>query len=74
MVALITSNMKLGEVPGNVRLRKGTANITKSSVVVVSQMATVDKTRLIEKIGTLEKEIVDEILKNCQMVIGTGIS
>ena len=73
VVSLITSNKRLGEIPGNVILRKGMGNIPKTSVVVVSQMATVDKTRLLEKIGTLDKETIGEILKGCQMVISSSI-
>lgn len=73
VVSLITSNKKLGEIPGNVSLRKGMGNIPKTSVVVVSQMATVDKARLLEKIGTLDKETIERILKGCQMVISSSI-
>ncbi|UCF84479.1 MAG: type II toxin-antitoxin system PemK/MazF family toxin [Desulfobacteraceae bacterium] len=73
VVSLITSNKKLGEIPGNVSLRKGMGNIPKTSVVVVSQMATVDKARLLEKIGTLDKETIKKILKGCQMVISSSI-
>jgi mRNA interferase MazF len=69
VVVLITSNIKLASVPGNIRLRKGTANLPKSSVVVVSQIATVDKTRLLEKIGTLSRELTEEVIKQCQKVI-----
>ncbi len=70
VVALITSNKKLAAIPGNVLLRKGIANMPKTSVVVVSQMATIDKGRLLEKIGTLSKDIIEEVIKQCQMVIG----
>ncbi len=73
VVALITSNKKLEEVPWNVRLKKGEAHIPKAGVVVVSQMATVDKARLVEKIGTLSKEKTKEILKSCRMVISSRI-
>ncbi len=69
VVTLLTSNKKLSRVPGNILLKKGTANLPKASVVVVSQIATVDKSRLLEKIGTLEKDEIEEILKNCQIVI-----
>ena len=69
VVTLLTSNKKLSKVPGNILLKKGTANLPKASVVVVSQIATVDKSRLLEKIGTLEKVKIEEILKNCQIVI-----
>ena len=73
VVSLITSNKKLGEIPGNVSLKKGMGNIPKTSVVVVSQMATVDKARLLEKIGTLDKETTESILTGCQMVISSSI-
>lgn len=69
VVALITSNRKLAQVPGNILLKKGTANLSKTSVVVVSQMATVDKGRLLEKIGTLRDEIQKEVIAGCRWVI-----
>ena len=69
IVILITSNLKLATVPGNVRLKKGTANLPKPSVVVVSQIATIDKSRLLEKIGTLDRENIVQIVNNCQRII-----
>ncbi len=69
VVVLLTSNLKLGAVPGNVRLNKGAANLPKASVAVVSQMATVDKGRLLEKIGTLNRQFTEEILRGCRDVI-----
>jgi mRNA interferase MazF len=69
VVTLLTSNKKLAGVPGNILLKKGAANIPMTSVAVVSHVATVDKNRLLEKIGTLDKETIEEIIKGCQMVI-----
>lgn len=68
-VTLLTTNKKLSQVPGNVLLEKGEGNLPKTSVAVVSQMATVDKGRLLDKIGTLGGEKIEEIIKGCQMVI-----
>ena len=62
VVALITSNLKLAAVPGNVLLARGAGNLPKRSVAVVSQMATVDKSRLLEKIGTLPPGCREEIV------------
>jgi len=73
VVTLLTSNLKLARIPGNVRLKKGAANIPKASVVVVSQMAAVDKTRLLEKIGTLSPEKTNEIVDGCRQVISLSI-
>jgi mRNA interferase MazF len=47
--------------PGNVPLRKGDANLPKASVVNVSQVATVDKSDLEDKIGRLSASSVDAI-------------
>ena len=69
VVVLLTSNMKLAAVPGNVSLKKGEANIPKASVAVVSQIATVDKGRLLLKIGTLNMQTRQAVLQGCHDVI-----
>jgi len=69
VVALLTSKLKLAEVPGNVRLNKGAGNLPRASVAVVSQMATVDKGRLLEKIGTLNRQDAEEVIRGCRDVI-----
>jgi mRNA interferase MazF len=69
VVVLLTSNLRLATVPGNVRLKKGAANLPKASVAVVSQMATVNKGRLLEKIGTLSRQTAEEIIRGCRDVI-----
>lgn len=69
IVSLITSNLKLAGVPGNVLVKKGIANLPKSSVVVVSQIATVDKSRLLEKMGTLPVRLIEEVVNGCGKVI-----
>ena len=56
------------DTPGNVRLYKTEANLPKPSVVVVSQMLTLDKSELREKIGTLSKRRVDEILDGIKLL------
>ena len=73
VVALITSNIKLARVPGNIRLKKGVANLPKPCVVVVSQIATVAKSRLIEKIGTLSKEKLAHVIDGSRKVICQNI-
>src|SRR6266545_844922 len=53
VVASITSNLLLARVPGNVRLKKGEANLPRSSVVNVTQVRTIDRRHLGESIGVL---------------------
>ena len=73
VVALLTSNLKLDRIPGNIRLKKGVANLPKPSVVVVSQIATVAKSRLMEKIGTLGKEKLAQVIDGSRKVISQNV-
>jgi len=62
VVCALTSNMKRANEPGNVLLEVGEANLSKQSVVVVSQVSTVEETQLGEYIGTLTKQRANQIL------------
>src|SRR3970040_927265 len=60
VVAAITSNLKLAAMPGNVLLRRGEANLPRPSVINVTQVRTVDRDRLAERIGALGPERIRE--------------
>jgi len=62
VVCALTTNMKRANMPGNVLLETGEANLPKQSIVSVSQVSTVDKVQLGEYIGTLSGQRVNEIL------------
>ncbi|MEA5465919.1 type II toxin-antitoxin system PemK/MazF family toxin [Leptothoe sp. PORK10 BA2] len=62
VVCGLTTNAKRANLPGNVRLEVGEANLPKPSIVVVSQVSTVTKTQLGEYIGSLTQERIDQIL------------
>lgn len=69
VVCGLTSNLKRAEVPGNVLLEMGEANLPKRSVVNVSQLYTVDKEDLIEKIGALSIGRVQQILDGVYLLL-----
>lgn len=69
VVCVITSNLKRAEAPGNVLLEEGEANLPKQSVVNVSQIFTVDKRDLDEKIGVLSQERIQQILAGVKLVL-----
>jgi mRNA interferase MazF len=48
---------------------KGEANLPRPSVVNVSQVVTVDKSVLREKIGTLSRQRVQEIVSGLRLVL-----
>jgi mRNA interferase MazF len=62
VVCALTTNIKRAKAPGNVLLEAGEANLPRQSVVVVSQISTVEKTQLGEYIGSLDERRVDQIL------------
>lgn len=62
IVCALTSNSKRATEPGNVRLDPGEGNLPLPSVVVVSQVSSVDKAALGERIGTLCESRVEQIL------------
>ena len=54
--AVITSNVRLADAPGNVHLPAKTAGLPHDSVVNVSQVVTIDKRFLAERAGKLTPE------------------
>ena len=61
-VCALTSNLNRAKEPGNVLLDEGEANLSRQSVVVVSQVSTVDKLQLGEYIGTLTEQRINQVL------------
>ena len=66
---VITSNLHLAEAPGNVLLNKAASGLPKDSVVNVSQIVTIDKSYLREKVSHLPKAVVAEITEGLQLVL-----
>lgn len=63
IICMLTSDLKYAKMSGNVLLEKGEADLSKASVVNVSQLLTVDKTQLGEYIGTLSRKRLYQILE-----------
>lgn len=69
VVCVLTSNLKRAKAPGNILLEKGEANLPQQSVVNVSQIFTVDKGDLVERIGTVSRKRVSEILDGILLLL-----
>jgi mRNA interferase MazF len=69
VVCALTSNLKRASAPGNVLLEPGEANLPKQSVVNISQVFTVDKSQLVEKIGSLSSRRIRQILDGLQLLL-----
>lgn len=68
VVCALTSNRRRANEPGNVLLEAGEANLPRQSVVVVSQISTVNKTQLGEYIGALSAQRVQQILAGLRFI------
>ncbi len=69
VVCELTTNLQRAEAPGNVLLRKGEGGLERASVVNVSQIYTVDKSALVEKIGALSQDRVAEIFTGLTLLL-----
>jgi mRNA interferase MazF len=62
VVCALTTNLHRASEPGNVLLAPGEGGLPRQSVVVVSQVASVDKAALGERIGALSAARVDQVV------------
>lgn len=69
VVCALTSNIKRASAPGNVLLKKGEGNLPKDSAVNISQIITVNKSDLVEKIGSLSPAKVKQIIEGVKLLI-----
>jgi mRNA interferase MazF len=61
IVAAITSNLALAEAPGNVRVGRAESGLAKASVVNVSQLVTLDRSQLTQRVRALPGDVVRAI-------------
>ncbi len=69
IVAAITSELRLAAAPGNVVIEQKISTLPDDSVVNVSQVLTVDKRLLVEKIGELPDRIMVTIDDGLRLVL-----
>jgi mRNA interferase MazF len=69
IAVVITSNIRLAEAPGNVFLPQKLAGLPKDSVLNVSQVVTIDKSCLTEKLGILSPGVIDQVEKGLRLVL-----
>lgn len=70
VVIPMTSNTRLADFPGNVLLLPLESGLSKDSVVVTPQITVIDKARLVEKVGTIKKDSMMEIIDGIKILFG----
>jgi mRNA interferase MazF len=66
----LTSNMKWSAAPGNVALSSSVTGLAKDSVANVSQIVTIDKAELAERVGKLPRAKLALVLSGIDVVLG----
>jgi len=69
VVCALTSNLQRARDPGNVLLEQGEAGLPGPSVVNISQVITVDKEDLTERIGSLSPERLSDVLHGLYLLL-----
>lgn len=66
----LTSNLRWADAPGNVLLDEGATGLPKASVANVSQIATLDREWLTDKVGELPEEKLQLVLFGIDILLG----
>jgi mRNA interferase MazF len=70
VVIPLSTNLELGNAPGNVEIGKDWSGLPKDSVIVVSQLSAIDKTRLLEKAGKVSQGLMRKTEEGMKLVLG----
>ena len=70
LAAVITSNMRLAEAPGNIRLPKRSSKLPRESVINVSQIITIDKCYLDDRVSKLNAQFIESLNEGLALVLG----
>ncbi|MBI3608270.1 MAG: type II toxin-antitoxin system PemK/MazF family toxin [Nitrospirae bacterium] len=69
IAAVITSNLRLSQAPGNVLLPHRTSGLSKDSVANVSQLVTLGKSFLTQKVGKVSARQLLKLEEGLRLVV-----
>ena len=71
IVSAITAKISKAKLPTHVEIHKEDVGLVKDSVVLLEQVRTIDKKRLIQKLGTLSPELMEKV--DVALLISLGL-
>ena len=69
IAVVLTSNLRLAEAPGNLLIPASASGLPRDSVANVSQVITVDRGLLTEKVGRLQSKALRSIEEGLRLVL-----
>lgn len=70
IVVALTTSMRLLDAPGNVLLTRKASGLAKDSVVNVSQLVTLDRTALVERVARVPRGVMGQVAEGLRLVLG----
>jgi len=70
LAVVITSNVRLARAPGNILLSRDETGLPKDSVANVSQVITLDKTFLQDRVGPLATKLWHQVEVGLRLILG----
>ena len=67
--AVLTSNLRLADAPGNVFVSKLESGLPRDSVINISQIVTIDRSTLTERVGKLSGRFRERIDNGLRLVL-----
>ncbi len=69
IICPITTNVKKDSDILRVHIKKGEANLQQDSDVMVDQIRAIDNNRLINKVGDLPKNLIENVKENLMIIV-----
>jgi mRNA interferase MazF len=69
VIAIVTSNLALGEAPGNVRVGRRDSGLPRTSIINVSQVFTVDRSILSKRVRMLSSDVMARVDAGLRFVL-----
>jgi Growth inhibitor len=66
----LTSNLRWADAPGNVLLTARATGLPRDSVANVSQIVTLDRTSLTERVGRLSRSKLELLVSGIELMLG----
>jgi len=70
IVAAITAKISKAKLPTHVEVCKDEVGLLKDSVILLEQIRTIDKRRLIQKIGSLTPDLMEKVDRSLMISLG----
>lgn len=70
VVVPLTSNIRLGEMPGNVHLPSRKTGLPRDSVANVTQIIAIDRSLFTERVGRLTRPQLEQVLGGIDILLG----